>query len=141
MQGFDDSLKVLLNSEIALPPFRRLEFLSDSTVIVRFTDGSMTFDTIMPYQIYQGKTKISLGPSPEGTVVFYNGVEANSLVLGVLSTIYSYKKNNGTTDYDPLYIQYSEELNVYTIINELRNNNNLMPNDTIAVNKAGYVFK
>jgi len=141
MVGFDDSLRTILLSENSLPPFRRLEFLSDSTVVVGFTDGNMTFDTIMPYEIYQGYTKIKLGQSPEETLVFYNLSESNGLVLGVISTIYSYKQTNGAVDYSPLGIRYSQELNVSSIINDLRNSHNLMPNDTVAVNKAGYVFK
>ncbi len=82
MVGFDDSLKTLLLSEFSFPPFKRLEFLSDSTVIVSFTDGIVTFDTIMPYIIYQNRTTIILGPSPEESVVFYPGLEPNALTLG-----------------------------------------------------------
>ncbi len=140
MTGFDDTLKTTLLSEDLLPPFRRLEFLSDSTVKVRFTDSGVTFDTIIPYNIYQGMTRIPFGPSPEETVVLYNGLEQNTLVLGVVVTMYSNKQPNGAVIYSPVDILYSEELNVFKIIKDLRATNHLMLNDTVAVNKPGYLF-
>ena len=141
MTSFDDSLKATLLSEESLPPFRRLEFLTDSTVVVTFKDGNISFDTIMPYLIDQNLIKILFGSLPGEEVVLQDRGVPNSLVLGVVSALYSFKQANGEIDYSPFVIQYSNERDVSEIISGLRTQYDLMPNDTVAVNKSVYVFK
>lgn len=139
--GYDTEVKSILEDNISEIQFKRMEFLSDSTVSLRFTDGINSLDTVLTYTLHQGKTKIHLGLTPEEDIIFYTGTEPHTLRLGITSTLYSYKLPNGTVDYSALEFQYSSELDAIKIVNDLRASENLQPNDTIAVNIAAYVFK
>jgi hypothetical protein len=140
LAGYDESLKTLLLSEEALPPLRRLEFLTDSTVMVRFQDGNLSIDTIMPYIKSPNRIKILLGSLPGEEIVFSGEPEENSLTLGTVSTFYSFKLSNAEVEYSPISVQYLSGASVNDIINDLRVQENLMPGDTVAVTKSGYTF-
>lgn len=139
--GYDDEVRNILESDIAERPFDRMEFLSDSTVKITFTDGINTLDTVFFYTIDQGKTSVHLGQTAEEDIVFYTGVELNILYLGITSTLYSYKPLNGVTMYSPMEFQYSTEVDALNILNALRVSENLMQNDTVAINIAAFVYK
>lgn len=139
--GYDDIVKNILEEDLSEIPFKRMEFLSDSTVNLRFTDGINSLDTVLTYTLEQGKTKIHLGLTPEEDIVFYTGSEPHTLRLGITSTLYSYKLPNGKIEYSPLEFEYSSELDATKIVNDLRLVENLMPSDTVAVNIAAYVFR
>ena len=139
--GYDNEVKSILEDNRSEIPFKRMEFLSDSTVSLRFTDGINSLDTVLTYTLEQGKTKIHLGLTPEEDIIFYTGAEPHTLHLGITSTLYSYKLPNGTVDYSPLVFQYSSELDAIKIVNDLRLAENLEASDTVAVNIAAYLFK
>ena len=139
--GYNNEVKSILEDNISEIPFKRMEFLSDSTVSLRFTDGMNSLDTVLTYTLEQGKTKIHLGLTPEEDIVFHTEFEPRRLRLGITSTSYSYKLPNGKIEYSPIEFQYSSELNVIKIVNDLRSAENLKLNDTVAVNIAAYVFK
>ena len=139
--GYDDEVKSILEEGLSEIPFRRMEFLSDSTVNLTFTDGINSLDTVLTYTLEQGKTKIHLGLTPEEDIIFYTGSEPHKLYLGIISTLYSYRLPNGTLDYSPIVFDYSSELDPIKILNDLRSAENLEPADTVAVNIAAYVFK
>jgi len=139
--GFDEVLLVDLISDFAAPVYNRLEFLSDTTVMIRFAEQGFSFDTILPYSVNQGITSIKIGPSPEEALLFYKGPGDNSLVSGVVSTYHSFKLPNGMVDYSPLTIDYTIERNPLIILNQLRMEENLMAGDTVGVNLSGYLFE
>ncbi len=139
--GYDDEVKYILEEDLSEVPFKRMEFLSNSTVMLTFTDGVNSLDTVLTYSIEQNKTKIHIGLTPEEDIIFYNGSEPHTLNLGVISTLYSYRLPGGTLDYSPIVFEYSTELDPIKILTDLRSAENLAPNDTVAVNIAAYVFK
>jgi hypothetical protein len=139
--GFDTELKSILESDFGVPEFNRLEFLSDTSVRVTFTSSGTNFDTILPYRIESGRTKIQFNATPEFFLVFREGAEPNTLEFGMVTTIHSYIKPNGVVDYSATDSQFSDELDAIKILNALRMNENLMVGDTVGVNRAAYVFK
>lgn len=139
---FDAEIKTTLEEEALLDfPLQKMEFLTESTVKLTFSDGTQTFDTTLIYTKEQELTRIHLGSTPEEDVIFYNGTAPHTLRLGVISTNYSYKLSNGTVDYSPIDFKYSTELDAIKIVNDLRSTENLEQGDTVAVNIAAFVFK
>lgn len=139
---FDAEVNNALSSFDDILLFNRLEFLSDSTVNVRFFTGNNTFlDSIMPCHTEQGITKIIFGSSPGECAALRDGPTAGALTLGLTATVYSFKKANGTIDYGPVEFQYSNEQNRETIIQALRQSAGLQANDTVAVKLLGYIFE
>jgi hypothetical protein len=139
--GYDDIVKNILEEDLSEIPFKRMEFLSNSEVMLTFTDGINFLDTVLTYSLEQNKTKIHFGLTPEEDIIFYNGTEPHTLNLGVISTLYSYKHPDGTLDYSPIVFDYSTELDPIKILNDLRSAESLNPNDTVAVNIAAIVFR
>ncbi|MDP1814175.1 MAG: hypothetical protein Q8K92_06965 [Leadbetterella sp.] len=139
--GYDDEVRSILEDNVSDIPFKRMEFLTDSTVKLTFTDGINSLDTVLTYTVVQGKTKIHIGLTPAEDIIFYEGTEPHTLNLGIISTLYSFKLPNGTVDYSPIVFEYSSELDPLKILNGIRVSENLESNDTVAVNIAKYVFK
>lgn len=139
---YDAEIKTTLEEEALLDfPLQKMEFLTESTVKLTFSDGTQTLDTVLTYTKVQETTRIHLGSTPEEDVVFHKGTEPHTLNLGVISTIYSFKISNGTVDYSPIEFNYSTELDAIKIVNDLKSAENLESGDAVAVNIAAFVFK
>lgn len=139
---YDAEMKTFLEEAILSDfPFQKMEFLTESTVKLTFSNGIQTFDSVFTYTKAQEITRIHLGSTPEEDVVFYNGAAPHTLHFGVISTYYSYKLSNGSVDYSPIESNHSTELDAIKIVNDLRLAENLESGDTVAVNIAAFVFK